>query len=292
MESVGVILFCQGFILPPPDYHSVREMALCDLSGKNHVLFSYDPSNISPSYAKLDNQTKETVDKAIANHGISYEPKYPLRSPNDLPNDFDEFIAEFGRAKTPDIGIWSGDEVAKSFLEGVGITPVLIQCDNLQLLPMGTVINEAQMHQYKVQDCAGHWKRVTPDNEDLETSHFHRCFIEFACALAALVRKETHFRSDDLLMNLLYQKNLWQARMEKFLHVVMCCSDCHVEMSRAFEKGEGLFWYPDCDTSPCCFLKSIFKEGVHDGINTFWNASDYQDSTLDTLAVLTPPTKF
>lgn len=289
MDSVGVLLYCQGFILPPPYYHSVREMALCDLSGRHHVLFSYDPSNSVPSFEKLDNSIKDTVEKAEKEHGIPYTPKYPHRSSNDLCTNVDEFLAEFGRAKTPNIGVWSGDKVAMSFLEGLGSKPVLIECDDLQMLPMGTVIKETQMRQYMHEDCAGRWKRVTPDNEDLETSHFHRCSIEYVCALAALVRKETHFRDHDLLANLLYQKNLWQTRMEKFLHVVMCCSDCQGEMSRAFDKGEGLSWYPDCDNSPCCFLKSIFREGVHDGVNELWNASDYQDSTLDTMTVLVPP---
>lgn len=187
METIGVVLYCQGFILPPPYYLSVREMALCDLSGKNHVLFAYDPSNTCPSYTKLPNEARECVDQAIADHGIPFESKYPKRSPNQLTNDFDEFLAEFGREKTPAIGVWSGDEVAKSFLEGLGITPVLIEEDNLQLLPLGTVLRDDEQLAYR-DECAGHWKRVTPDHEDLEDSYCHRCCIEFACALAALVR--------------------------------------------------------------------------------------------------------
>lgn len=289
MDSIGIILYCQGFILPPPYYYSVREMALCDLSGKNHVLFAYDPSNTVPSYAKLSNKTKESVDQAVKDHGILYEPKYTRRSATDLTHDIDTFLDEFRRAKTPDIGIWAGDEVAKAFLQGLGSTSVLIECDNLQRLPMGTVIDEDRMRAYEHGECATHFYRAPRENEDPDTDHCHRCSLEYACALAALVRKETHFRAHDLLDNLLYQKNLWQTRMEKLLDATMCCRECNVEMSREFEKGNGLTWYPDCDTYPCCFLKSIFREGVHDGTDSYWNASDYHDSTLDTLAVLVPP---
>lgn len=288
MDSIGIILYCQGFILPPPYYFSVREMALCDLTGKNHVLFAYDPSTV-PSYAKLDNKTKESVDQAVKDHGILYEPKYSHRSANALTTDIDEFVAEFGRTKTPDIGVWAGDEVARAFLTGLGITPVVIECDDLQQLPMGTVIHEDQMRTYEHDDCATHFYRSPRVIEDPDTDHGHRCSIEYACALAALVRKETHFRAENLLTNLLYQKNLWQTRMEKLLDAIMCCNECKVDMSTEFEKGNGLAWYPDCDTHPCCFLKNIFREGVHDGSSSYWNASDYHDSTLDTLAVLVPP---
>ena len=265
-------------------------MALCDLSGKNHVLFSYEPSNTCPSYGKLPNDVKESVDKSMADHGIPFDPKYPTRSQNDLPTDFDEFLSEFGRTKTPDIGIWSGDEIAKSFLQGVGIEPVLIEHDNLQLLPLGTVLRDDEQLNYR-DECAGHWKRVTPENEDLEESYFHRCSIEFVCAVSAFVRKETHFRSPNLVKELLYQKNLWEHRMERFLDCVLCCRECQADMSKAFDRGEGLSWYPDCDNSPCCFVKNIFKLGVHDAEDEHWNASDYQDSTLDTLAVVSPPVK-
>lgn len=290
MESIGVILYCQGFFLPPPHHYSVREMALCDLSGKNHVLFSYDPSNTCPSYAKLTNEAKEMIDKAIADHGIPFDPKYPHRTSNDLTTNFDEFIAEFGRAKTPDIGVWAGDEVAKAFLDGLGLTPVPIEHDNLQLLPLGSVIRDNERLDYR-DICAGHWKRVTPDDEELEESYTHRCSIEFPCALAAWVRKETHFRSPTLVKDSLHQRNIWQHRMERFLDCVMCCNECKGEMSRAFDRGEGISWYPDCDTWPCCFLKTIFKLNVHDEEDGYWNASDYQDSTLDTLPVLTPLVK-
>ena len=109
----------------------------------------------------------------------------------------------------------------------------------------------------------------------------HRCSVEFACALAGLVHKQSHYRSPTLAQDLLYQKNLWQYRMERLLDVLMCCSKCEAEMSRAFDHGEGLSWYPDCDTSPCCFVKNIFQYGVHCPLDKYWNTSDYQDSTLD-----------
>lgn len=291
MESIGIILYCQGFILPRPHYPRIREMALCDLSGRNHDLFAYDPSPTDPSYTELDNKYREGVDKAMETHGIPYNQRYPSRSQNDLTTDFHEFITQFGCAEKPNIGIWSGDEIAKSFLEGVGETPTLIPCNDLQLLPTGTVLNDGQRHQYQVQQCASHHKR-DPIEEDLETSYLHRCSIEYACALAAKVRKETHFRSPSLVEDLLFQKNLWQMRMEKLLDVLMCCRECQGEMSRAFDKGEGLSWYPDCNTSPCCFVKRIFQEGVHRVMDDYWNPSDYQDSTLDTLAVLNPPSPY
>lgn len=292
MDSVGIILFCQGFILPRPHYPRVREMALCDLSGRNHTLFAYDPSPSDPSYAKLNNKSRESVDDAMNTHGIPYTQKYPSRSQNQLTVDLDEFLTEFGRADKPNIGIWSGDEIAKSLLEGLGNTKyTLIPCDDLQLLPTGTILNDAQRHQYQVQQCASHWKRK-PIEEDSDTSYLHRCSIEYVCALAAKVRKETHFRSPTLVEDLLAQKNLWEMRMEKLLDVILCCRECQGEMNRAFDKGEGLSWYPDCDNSPCCHVKRVFKEGVHDVMSEYWNPSDYHDSTLDTLAVLNEPSPF
>ena len=116
----------------------------------------------------------------------------------------------------------------------------------------------------------------------------HRCSLEFACALSALVRKETQYCSPTILQDLLYEKNLWQYRVLHLLDVMMCCTECAGEMGEAFERGEGLEWYSDCDTSPCCFIKRIFREGVYEPFSSF-DETDFPDSTLDTLTVLTPP---
>ena len=35
MDTIGIVIYCQGFLLPRPYGYSVREMGLCDLSGKN-----------------------------------------------------------------------------------------------------------------------------------------------------------------------------------------------------------------------------------------------------------------
>ena len=116
----------------------------------------------------------------------------------------------------------------------------------------------------------------------------HRCSLEFACALSALVRKETQYRFPTILQDVLYEKNLWQYRVLHLLDVMMCCTECAGEMGEAFECGEGLEWYSDCDTSPCCFIKRIFREGVYERFSSF-DETDFPDCTLDTLTVLTPP---
>ena len=59
-------------------------------------------------------------------------------------------------------------------------------------------------------------------------------------------------------------------------------------MGQAFDKGEGLEWYSDCDTSPCCFIKRIFREGVYEPYSPYYRI-EFPDRTLDTLTVLTPP---
>lgn len=284
MDTIGIVIYCQGFLLPRPYGYSVREMGLCDLSGKNRKVFAYE--NKGPSYNKLSAEAKKAVDDACKQHGVSYEPKYPARS-NCLTVDFDEFVAEFTPKNRPDVGVWAGDVVAQAFLEGLGLTPVLIEHENLQICPLGSVMSDDENHQHR-HECCGHRLRQPPEDEDLEETYFHRCCVEFACALAALVRKETHYRSPTLVQDLLYQRNLWQHRMERVLDAVMCSSESSADMGRAFDRGEGLSWYSDCDTGFCRIIRSIFQRGVHCKEDGFWNASDYHDSTLDTLSVLTP----
>ena len=238
-------------MLPKPYGYAVREMGLCNLSGKNRQVFAYETS--SPCYEKLSDVTKKDVEKACEQHGVPYEPKYTARAKTCLTNDFDEFVTKY--ASKPNVGVWAGDAVAQAFMEGLGVTTVVIEHADLQTLPLGSVLRMNEQHHNPA--CSRHWLRKCIDDDD---SYMHRCSIEFVCALAALVRKQTKYRSPTILEDLLYQKNLWQYRMERFLDVMMCCSECSAEMSRAFDRGEGLSWYPDCDTS-----------------------------TLDTLAVLTPP---
>ena len=282
MESIGVVIYCQGFLLPSPHGYLVREMGLCDLSGKQRRVYAYEHQGTS--YDKLTTTVQKSVDEQCAVHGVCYEPKYPNRPQTCLSTDFDTFVTKY--ATQPSVGVWAGDAVAQAFLDGLGVSTVVLPHDNLQTLPLGSVlqINE----QYRNEACSGHGSRQCSANNDDEDDYMHRCSLEFACALAALVRKETHYRSPTLVQDLLYQKNLWQYRMERLLDVMMCCTDCAADMSRAFDRGEGLSWYPECDTSPCCFVKSIFHYGVFDPWPDRWNPSDYQDSTLDTMSVLTP----
>ena len=283
MDTIGIVIYCQGFIVPKPYGFTVRKMGLCDLSGKHRTVFAYE--NSGPSYNKLSTEAKESVDEACKQHGVRYEPKYPVCSANCLTDDFDKFAAEF--SNKPDVGVWAGDAMARAFMEGLGVSTVLIEHDNLQTLPLGSVMSDQEHFDHR-DSCSLHWLRQTSDNEDLDESYFHCCSVEFACALFALMRKETHYRSPTIVDDLLYQRNLWQHRMERLLDVVMCCSECSADMSKAFDRGEGLSWYPDCDTGVCGLIRSIFQYGVHRSEDGYWNASDYQDSTLDTLSVLTP----
>ena len=78
MDTIGIVIYCQGFLLPRPYGYFVREMGLCDLSGKNRKVFAYE--NKGPSYNKLSAEAKKAVDDACKQHGVSYEPKYPARS--------------------------------------------------------------------------------------------------------------------------------------------------------------------------------------------------------------------
>ena len=284
MDTIGIFIYCQGFILPKPYGYTVCEMGLCDLSGKHRAMFAYE--NSGPSYDKLSAETQTSVDEACKQHGVRYEPKYRVRSANCLTDDFDTFVAKF--SSKPNVGVWAGDAVAQAFMAGMGVSTVVIEHANLQTLPFGSVMSDQELHKTERKHCSLHGLRKSPPNNDDEDDYMHRCSMEFACALAALVRKQTHYRPPTLVQDLLYQRNLWQHRMERLLDVLMCCSEFVADMSRAFDRGEGLSWYLDCDTSPCCFLKTIFQYGVHYPIDKYWNASDYHDSTLDTLPVLTP----
>lgn len=276
MDTIGEVIYCQGFMLPGPWFYKVREMGLSDLSGKHRRVYSYE--NTGPNYEKLPANVKESVDKAIQRHGVPYQSKYSSKT--SLTNDFDTFIAKY--ATKPAVGVWAGDEVGQAFLTGLGCPSVVIEHNDLQSLPLRCVMSEET--RYRNSNCSGHYLRTILDDDD---SNMHRCSLEYACALSALVRKETHYRSPTILEDLLYQKNLWQYRLERFLDVMMCCSECVCEMSQAFERGEGLEWYSDCDTSPCCFLKYIFREGVHEPFSHY--EIEYADRTLDTLTVLSPP---
>ena len=283
MDTIGIVIYCQGFIVPKPYGFTVREMGLCDLSGKHRTVFAYE--NSGPSYNKLSTEAKESVDEACKQHGVRYEPKYPARSTNCLTHDFDTFVAKF--SSKPNVGVWAGDAVAQAFMAGMGVSTVVIEHTDLLSLPLGSVMSDQEVQDNEHEHCSRHFLREMPPHED-EDSYQHRCSVEFACALAALVRKQTHYRSPTLVQDLLFQRNLWQYRMERLLDVLMCCSECAAEMSRAFDRGEGLSWYPDCDTSPCYFVKKIFQDGGHSPMDKYWNASDYHDSTMDTLSVLTP----
>lgn len=283
METIGIIVYCQGFLLPCPYHFTVSEMGLCDISGKHRKVFAYDNKN-GPSYAKMSAEQQKSIDEQSEKHGVPYEPKYPRRADNCLTDDFDTFLAQFGAKDKSTVGVYKGDEVGQAFLTGLGHPSSIIEHADLQSLPLGTVLRMNE--QYHNPECSGHWLCRCIDDDD---SYMHRCSIEFTCALAALVRKEIKYRSPTILEDLLHQKNLWQYRMERLLDVLMCCSECQADMGRAFDRGEGLSWYSECDTHPCCFIRNIFDYGVYDPMPDSWNPSDYHDSTLDTLVVLTPP---
>ena len=278
MDTIGVVIYCQGFILPSPHYYVVREMGLCDVSGQHYRVFAYETDG--PTFEKLSEDTKESVQKQIDVHGVPYESKYPVRPPSCLTDDFDQFFGEF--ATKPCVGVWAGDAVGRAFLEGLGASTVVIEQSSLENLPLGCVMNEDT--RYHNRNCSGHHLRTHLGDED---DQMHRCSIEYVCALSALVRKETHYRSPTLLEELLYQKNLWQWRTMKLLDVVMCSWDCQVEMLKAFEKGQGLEYYSDCDTGPCWWVKRLFRPGVFEPHQI--QEDDFADNTLDTLTVLIPP---
>ena len=280
MDTIGVVIYCQGFLLPSPHDYVVREMGLCDLSGKHYQVFAYE--NSGPSFEKLSEDTKETVQKACDVHGVPYEPKYPVRPTSCLTDDFDTFIAQY--ANKPNVGVWAGDAVGRAFMEGLGASTVLIEQTDLEYLPLGCVIDEDT--RYRNRNCSSHHLRhYLGDEED----QMHRCSLEYACALSALVCKETHYRSPALVEDLLYQKNLWQWRTMRLLDVVMCSWECQAEALRAFEKGQGLEYYTDCDTQHCRWVKRFFRPGVFEPDE--FEADDFADNTLDTLTVLTPPKK-
>ena len=282
MESIGVVIYCQGFILPGPWMYTVRELGMCDLSGHHRCVYAYQ--NTGPSYEKLSPETKASVDKAIDYHGVPYQPKYKnkllsARPESCLTDDFDQFVGQFNTKSH--VGVWAGDDVGKAFLIGLGCPFVEINHNDLQTLPLGCVLEEDLRRN---THCSGHFLRQILDDDD---SQMHRCSLEYACALSALVRKETHYRSPTLVDDLLYQKNLWQWRAMKCLDVMMCGTDCQAEMLRAFEKGQGLEYYNDCDTGHCWWVKRLFRPGVFEPDEIL--EDDFSDNTLDTLTVLTPP---
>ena len=88
-------------------------------------------------------------------------------------------------------------------LMGMGCPSVVIEHPDLQTLPLGCVL--AEKERYQNRHCSGHWLRLCTEDE---FSHMHRCSLEYACAVSALVRKETHYRSPTILQDLLYEKNL------------------------------------------------------------------------------------
>ena len=278
MESIGTVIYCQGFLLPEPLGYAVREMGLCDLSGTQRQVFNYE--NRGPAYKKLSEETKENAQKACDVHGVPYEPKYPARPSSCLTDDFDQFVAKY--ATKPAVGVWAGDTVGRALLTDMGCSSVVIEQSDLQQLPLGCVIDEDT--RYRNKHCSGHHLRHCVGDE---YDQLHRCSLEYVCALSALVRKETHYRSPTLVDDLLYQKNLWQCRTLRLLDVVLCSFDCQVEMGMAFEKGQGLEWYSDCDTEHCRWVKRIFRPGVYEPID--FDETDFPDCTLDTLTVLTPP---
>ena len=102
MDSIGLVIYCQGFMLPNPYGYMVREMGLCDLSGKHRRVYSY--ANTGPTYGNLSAHVKESVDKAIERHGVPYQSEDPSRA--SLTSDFDEFVTKF--ATKPTVGIWAG----------------------------------------------------------------------------------------------------------------------------------------------------------------------------------------
>ena len=278
MESIGVVIYCQGFLFPEPLGYAVREMGLCDLSGKHHQVFHYE--NRGPAFEKLSEDTKESVQKACDVHGVPYEPKYPARPASCLEDDLDQFFGEY--ATKPSIGVWSGDAVGQALLKALGHAVVVIEQTSLDYLPLGCVIDEDT--RYRNRNCSSHHLRQDLGDED---DQMHRCSLEYACALSALVRKETHYRSPTLVEDLLYQKNLWQWRTLRFLDVILCSWECQVEMLKAMEKGQGLEYYNDCDTAHCRWVKRFFRPGVFEPDEI--EEGDFYDCTLDTLTVLTPP---
>ena len=202
MDSIGIVIYCQGFILPQPYGNTVREMRLCELSGDHRKVFAYDKGG--PAYTKLSPEAKTNVDEACKQPGVPYEPKFPARSSNRLTRDFDEFVAEFAHADRPDVGVWAGDAVARAFMEGLGVSTVVIEHNNLQTLPLGSVMSDDERFHNR-DGCSGHWLRKPDPNED-EDSYLHWCSLEFVFAFAALVRKETHYRSPTIVSDLLSRK--------------------------------------------------------------------------------------
>lgn len=285
MDTIWCIVYCQGFCISNHQF-SVREMALCDLSSHHRAVYSYDLSPCMPMYQKLTPGDKKVVDKAISSHGVAYEPKYSTC--NALTDDFDTFVAKFGPENDEKtFGVWGGDEVAFTFLTGLGVPITLIEHDELFLQPLGCVLSDEE--QWRNPNCAGHGFRKYSDeelDEDAITMN-HTCSLHYACALASYVRAQTHYRSPTLIEDLNEQRGLWQARCEHLLNW-MLCDNCVVEMTRAFERGEGITWNDtNCD-GRCKTVGRIFQQGVHTPWNACYHASSYKDGDIDNLCVFTP----
>ena len=284
MEDVGAVLYCQGFPLPPPYGPWVRELSLVDMTSHHRMVYSYEVD--AQAYSKLSPEVKVQVDEASDTHGVPYESKYPARPRSQLTEDFDGFVDTHLKAPRNKIGVWSEDVVAQAFMTGMDLYKQMVLLRPnvpLQSLPLGCVLPEEE--RYRNPHCSGHYLRKILDDDD---SHMHRCCLEYACALAAWVRKETHFRSPTVLEDLLCQKNIWQYRTYRLLDYFMCDQDCQSDMGLAFDQGRGLEWYTDCDTGPCSLIKYIFSEGVYEPFHEAYHPQLWADSTLDTLTVLPP----
>ena len=69
------------------------------------------------------------MDEACKQHGVRYEPKYAARSDSCLTDDFDQFVTKY--ATKPNVGVWAGDAVGQAFMEGLGVSTVVIEHDNI-----------------------------------------------------------------------------------------------------------------------------------------------------------------
>ena len=287
MNKVGIVIYCQGFILPYPFGYVVREMGLCDISGKHYDVHAYELPDTVPSYSKLSPSYQKQVDARTAQHGVSYESKYPARS-KCLTSDLETFLDRYAPKDRPSIGVWAKDVVARTFMEGIGIEHHIIEHGDLQDCPLSVGIPDDRRYQLDSTKCAGHGARqgYQIDLDDMD-KYDHRCSLEFACALSGLVRYRSQYRSPTLLEDLNYQRLLWQHRLERVLDTVMC-EDCAIDMSTAYERGEGLTWYSDCDTGHCHMINRILHYGVHQQHSDYWGLAHYKDNTLDTLCTITP----
>lgn len=287
MDSIWCVIHCTGFCISNERY-IVREMAMCDLSGHHKAVFAYDLPSYMPTYTKLTPEDKVIVDEAIAFHGVAYESKYSARNPSHRTDDLDAFEAQQGDQYGPNAtwGVWNNDKVSQAFLTGLGAKFTLINHTNLCDQPYGCVLTDEEL--YDNSSCAGHWLRKQPEEEWDDEKFDHRCSLEFACALAAFVRAETHYRSPTIINDLNEQRLLWQRRVDLLLEY-MLCDDCVCDKSAAFARGEGIVWNDsDCDLANCKVASRILSYAVHQPWNDFYTYTNYKDATLDTLCVYRP----